>query len=77
MDVAIDSTGIQRVQHGDRALTLRQAQELYGVPAHRLRLFRLAGLIDGFRLGRSVFLSERSLVDFLERNRESAEPVAT
>lgn len=60
------------VSGGDRALTLREARELYGIPEHRLRQYRSQRAIDFFKLGRAVFVSERSLVEFLERHRESA-----
>jgi len=58
--------------HGDRALTFREARELYGIPEHRLRQYRSKKTLDFFKLGRAVFVSERSLVQFLERHRESA-----
>jgi hypothetical protein len=57
---------------GDRALTFREAKVLYGVPEHRLRQYRSQRALDFFKLGRAVFVSERSLVTFLERHRESA-----
>jgi hypothetical protein len=57
---------------GDRALTFREARQLYGVPEHRLRQYRSQRVLDFFKLGRAVFVSERSLVSFLERHRESA-----
>jgi len=57
---------------GDRALTFREARELYGVPEHWLRQYRSQRALDFFKLGRAVFVSERSLVEFLERHRESA-----
>jgi Helix-turn-helix domain len=58
---------------GDRALTFRQARELYGVPEHRLRQYRTKRTIDFFKLGRAVFVSEQSLVRFLESRREPAD----
>jgi len=69
MDVLRDTTGhgIQRIERGDRALSLKEGESRFGIPRHRLRLLLAAGLIDGFRLGRSVFLSERTLVDFMKR----------
>jgi hypothetical protein len=72
--LAVSQTGNENtvVPGGDRALTFRQARELYGVPEHRLRLYRLQRALDFFKLGRAVFVSERSLVKFLERHRESA-----
>lgn len=72
MDAATDSRGMQRVQRGDRALTLREAEDLYGIPAHRLRQYRSERVLDFFKLGRALFVSERSLIDFLERHREPA-----
>jgi len=60
------------VSGGDRALTFREAKELYGIPEHRLRQYRSLRSLDFFKLGRAVFVSERSLVQFLERHRESA-----
>jgi hypothetical protein len=60
------------VSGGDRALTFREARELYGIPEHRLRLYRSQKMLDFFKLGRAVFVSQRSLVEFLERHREAA-----
>lgn len=60
------------VQSGDRALTFREAKELYGIPEHRLRQYRAERALDFFKLGRAVFVSERSLVKFLESHRELA-----
>jgi hypothetical protein len=60
------------MQGGDRALTFREARELYGVPEHRLRQYRSLRKLDFFKLGRAVFVSERSLLRFLERHRELA-----
>ena len=57
---------------GDRALTFREAKTLYGIPEHRLRQYRSQRALDLFKLGRAVFVSERSLVKFLESHRESA-----
>jgi helix-turn-helix protein len=64
--------GIERVRRGDRALTLPEAEELYGIPEHRLRQYRSERAIDFFKLGRSLFVSERSLCEFLEQHREPA-----
>ena len=55
---------------GDRALTFREAKALYGVPEHRLRQYRAERRLDFFKLGRAVFVSERSLVQFLEQHRQ-------
>ena len=60
------------VRQGDRALTFREAKTLYGIPEHRLRQYRSQRALDFFKLGRAVFVSERSLVEFLESHRESA-----
>jgi hypothetical protein len=60
------------VSRGGRALTFREARELYGIPEHRLRLCRSQKMLDFFKLGRALFVSERSLVEFLERHREAA-----
>ncbi len=57
---------------GDRALSFREARELYGIPEHRLRQYRSQRVLDFFKLGRAIFVSERSLVTFLESHRESA-----
>lgn len=62
----------QPIPKGDRALTFREARELYGVPEHRLRHYRRQQEIDFFKLGRAVFVSEQSLITFLERHRETA-----
>jgi Helix-turn-helix domain len=62
----------QPISKGDRALTFREARELYGVPEHRLRHYRRQREIDFFKLGRAVFVSEQSLIKFLERHREAA-----
>jgi hypothetical protein len=62
----------QVVTRSDRALTFREAEELYGVPEHRLRQYRSQRTIDFFKLGRAVFVSEQSLVTFLENHREAA-----
>ena len=72
MYAAIYPPEIQRVQRGDRALTLREAEDLYGIPAHRLRQYRSERALDFFKLGRALFVSERSLINFLERHREPA-----
>jgi hypothetical protein len=61
-----------KVASGDRALTFREARQLYGVPEHRLRQYRSQRALDFFKLGRAVFVSERSLVDLLERHRVPA-----
>jgi hypothetical protein len=63
-----------RIQKGDRALRFREARELYGIPEHRLRLYRARRALDFFKLGRAVFVSEQSLVKFLESHRELASP---
>ena len=60
------------VSGGDRALTFREARELYGIPEHRMRQYRSQRVIDFFKLGRAVFVSERSLVKFLDLHREPA-----
>lgn len=60
------------IREGDSALTFREARASYGVPEHRLRRYRSARTLDFFKLGRAVFVSERSLIEFLERHRESA-----
>ena len=62
----------ERVRRGDRALTLPEAKELYGIPEHRLRQYRYERVLDFFKLGRSLFVSERSLCEFLEQHREPA-----
>ena len=67
-------TGNMGLRKGDRALTFREARELYGVPEHRLRQYRSQRTLDFFKLGRAVFVSELSLVRFLEHHRESANP---
>lgn len=72
MDTATQTIGIERVRRGDRALTLREAEDLYGIPAHRLRQYRSERALDFFKLGRALFVSERSLIEFLERHREPA-----
>lgn len=60
------------VGQGDRALTFREAKTLYGIPEHRLRQYRSQRALDFFKLGRAVFVPERSLIEFLERHREAA-----
>jgi hypothetical protein len=60
------------ISQGDRALTFREAKTLYGIPEHRMRHYRSQRALDFFKLGRAVFVSERSLVKFLECHRESA-----
>ncbi len=62
----------EAIPKGDRALTFREAHARYGVPEHRLRQYRSERTLDFFKLGRAVFVSERSLIEFLERHRESA-----
>ena len=57
---------------GDRALTFREAHERYGIPEHRLRQYRTERKIDFFKMGKAVFVSERSLLAFMERHREGA-----
>ena len=61
---------------GDRALTFPEAKALYGIPEHRLRLYRAKRTLDFFKIGRAIFVSERSLVQFLEEHREPARDVA-
>jgi hypothetical protein len=46
---------IRRIPNGDRTLRLREGNELYGVPEHRLRLYRAQRSLDFFKLGRAVF----------------------
>jgi hypothetical protein len=60
------------IDQGDRALTFREAKTLYGIPEHRMRQCRSQRALDFFKLGRAVFVSERSLIKFLERHREPA-----
>ena len=60
------------INQGDRALTFREAKTLYGIPEHRMRQYRSQRALDFFKLGRAVFVSERSLIKFLERHREPA-----
>jgi hypothetical protein len=60
------------IDQGDRALTFREAKTLYGIPEHRMRQYRSQRALDFFKLGRAVFVSERSLIKFLERHRELA-----
>jgi hypothetical protein len=60
------------IDQGDRALTFREAKTLYGIPEHRMRQYRSQRALDFFKLGRAVFVSERSLIKFLERHREPA-----
>jgi hypothetical protein len=60
----------ERNVDGDRALRFREAEALYGIPQHRLRQYRAERRLDFFKLGRAVFVSERSLVQFLEQHRE-------
>ena len=64
----------QLTPKGDRALTFREARELYGVPEHRLRQCRSQRALDFFKLGRAVFVSEQGLIRFLESRREAAYP---
>jgi len=60
------------IAEGDRALTFREARQKYGVPEHRLRQYRSEQILDFFKLGRAVFVSERSLIKFLEQHRQVA-----
>jgi len=62
----------QKIPLGDRALTFSEAESLYGIPKHRLRLCRSQRSLDFFKIGRAVFVSERSLLEFLERHRVQA-----
>jgi hypothetical protein len=62
----------QVIAEGDRALTFRKARSLYGIPEHRMRQYRSERVLDFFKLGRAVFVSERSLVRFLELHRQVA-----
>ena len=62
----------QAIPEGDRALTFREARSLYGIPEHRLRQYRSERVLDFFKLGRAVFVSERSLIRFLELHRQVA-----
>ena len=70
--MSIATEQARTINRGDRALTLREASTRYGIPEHRLRQFRADKVVDFFKFGRSVFVSERSLVEFLERHREAA-----
>jgi hypothetical protein len=72
MDAVTHPIGTEQVRRGDRALTLREAEDRYGIPAHRLRQYRSERVLDFFKLGRALFVSERSLIDFLESHREPA-----
>ena len=67
------SAGKQLIPNADRALTFREARSLYGIPEHRLRQYRSERALDFFKLGRAVFVSERSLIGFLEQHRQVAE----
>lgn len=62
------------VSQGDRALTLGEAKTLYGIPEHRLRQARRERSLDFFKIGRAVFVSERSLREYLDRHRVPAVP---
>jgi hypothetical protein len=60
------------VPENDRALSIRDASLTSGLPAHTLRRLELAGDLESYRIGRAVFLSERSLKALLERARGAA-----
>jgi len=62
----------QAVAIGDRALTFREAREKYGVPEHRLRQCRAEKVLDFFKIGKAVYVSEQSLIAFLEKHRQAA-----
>ena len=53
---------IRAIPEGDCALTFREARARYGIPEHRLRQYRSERALDFFKLGRAVFVSERSLI---------------
>jgi Helix-turn-helix domain len=62
----------QIIPEGDRALTFREARAIYGIPEHRLRQYRSERALDFFKLGRAIYVSERSLIRFLELHRQVA-----
>ena len=68
----MNSQEARTIPQGDRALTFREANARYGIPEHRLRQCRSERALDFFKIGRAVFVSEQSLIKFLERHREFA-----
>lgn len=53
----------------DRALSIRDASRLFGLPEHALRRYQSSGVVAFYKIGRSVFLSESSLRAVLARAR--------
>lgn len=60
------------IAEDDRALSVRDASLTSGLPEHTLRRLETAGELESFRIGRAVFISERSLKALLERARVAA-----
>jgi len=50
-------------------LTEQEAQKLTGVKRVKLYYLRIEGEIEFSKIGRKVFYSKQSIVDYLERNR--------
>lgn len=59
----------------DRAISMRDASLLYGLPVPTLRRYQACGALESYRVGRAVFVSERSLRAFLDSHRIPARSV--
>jgi hypothetical protein len=53
----------------DRAISVRDASNNYGLPQPTLRRYLQHGIVESFRIGRSVFISEQSLKQLLATSR--------
>lgn len=56
----------------DRALTFAEAEVTSGIPASKLRRYSRERQLEVFRFGRSVFVSQASLLRLMESCREPA-----
>ena len=53
----------------DRAISIRDASRLFGLPEHALRRYQSRGVVDFYKIGRSVFISENGLKALLANAR--------
>lgn len=60
-DHPLSGNGDASIAQNDRAISIRDASRIYGLPEHALRRYQSSGVLDFYKIGRAVFLSENSL----------------
>lgn len=66
-----NATETPEVSPNDRVLSVRDASQVSGLPPYTLRRAEASGLLRGYRIGRSVFISELSLKELLQKARSN------